>query len=58
MRVLRGERVLIFIKKYSVLFTHVNSLPNNKIRFNYMVTVRLELLKQSFLATFSDTVGS
>ena len=42
----RGERVLIYSKKCPVMFTHLNSLPNNQINNNYMTAVKLELLKQ------------
>ena len=41
-----GERALTFIKKCPVMFTHLNSLPNNQLRVNYMIAVWLELLKQ------------
>ena len=46
MWILRGERALTFIKKCPVMFTHLNSLPNNQLRVNYMIAVWLELLKQ------------
>ena len=40
--------MLIFVTKYPVIFTHLTSLPNNRISFNYRVTVSLGLLKQFF----------
>ena len=39
----------MFITKCPVMFTHLDSLPNNKISFSYRVTVRLGLLKQLVL---------
>ena len=52
MRILKKERVLIFITMCPVILMPLVYLPNNKIRFNCRVTVRLGLLEQ--LVFFGD----